>query len=739
MVGVLSFTSRLFRSSAAADKPQVVCKPGHVTVRSKPLFGGDEASILDFFERVFCIREVESLAIDRERQVAEFRFDERRISVHLLLEKLAAAFRLPLNQRPTAVTRQLLRDGALTRYARLSRCGDHLSTWEVVHEIPGRLRIRHDRIRGEADLCKRLEHWLVALEGVHKAHASSLTGTVVVDFHPDPITRNAILHRADEVLDNPEVEPPMDDTPPTTKNALAASTLGLAVVGELAFPVLLPVTAGLLIYWNLKAIKYAAIQLRRREIGLPTLHTTILACTLGTGQFVAAALMNWMACYWRRQSFETLKSTRQRLLGSLQPEMRIVQQFREGIDIEIPAERLTIGDVVSIREGEIVPADGTIIDGYAVIDEGLLREGEGLAAKKAGDRVFASSTVLEGAIRIHVSRTGAETRAASIIRAVHCASIPTPGLVAATEHGEESANKVVTPTIAAAGVGLLVGDLLTAGAILRPDYSSGPSLASSLQTLEDIIECLDHGVLVRDPKALERLMNVDVILLDDHPAIRNAVESAAGVVRYLRLRFKVRIGIVSHDSEANIEAFAAHIEADFIHAGMTPRDKLELIQELQDKGRTVAYVGNGQTNPSLVAEADVGISIAGDLNLAADKAPIIILRTDPLAIARLWDIAQVHARELSSADDGVLIPNVVCILGAFLFGFTSLYSVVISNFGTWTVFRRQAGELRGFEEFYLNRRVRHLQITDAMHQSGVHPLGNALNGAATKSRTEAAS
>ncbi|MHB1558822.1 MAG: HAD family hydrolase, partial [Isosphaeraceae bacterium] len=88
-----------------------------------------------------------------------------------------------------------------------------------------------------------------------------------------------------------------------------------------------------------------------------------------------------------------------------------------------------------------------------------------------------------------------------------------------TAPGEAFARRAVGPTLAAAGIGLAIGDLATASAILRPDYATGPGLGASIETLHDIAECALEGVVIRDASAFRRIAEADVFLFDDHPIL----------------------------------------------------------------------------------------------------------------------------------------------------------------------------------------------------------------------------
>ena len=94
---------------------------------------------------------------------------------------------------------------------------------------------------------------------------------------------------------------------------------------------------------------------------------------------------------------------------------------------------------------------------------------------------------------------------------------------------ETFANHAVGPTLATAGFGLLVGDLTAVGAILRPDYATGPGVAFSLETLRNAALCARRGIVVRRPDVFERLARVNLIVIDDDPALSRLELEVTGV------------------------------------------------------------------------------------------------------------------------------------------------------------------------------------------------------------------
>ena len=238
---------------------------------------------------------------------------------------------------------------------------------------------------------------------------------------------------------------------------------------------------------NLSTFRAAGRQLLRGQLGLPVLYTSIVAATLASGQFIASAAMNLMLTFWGRRYATELTSARRRLLGQIAQQPRFVRLATpepDGTFVEVLVDDLKSNDVIVVSAGERIPADGQVKKGQALVDERLVRGIDGLSCKQPDDLVFAGSTVRLGELHVEVLRTGADTQAAALLRATLGATAATLESSTPSVHGAPFAEPTVAPTMAMAGIGLLVGDISTAGAILRPDYATGPGLAFPLEAVQ---------------------------------------------------------------------------------------------------------------------------------------------------------------------------------------------------------------------------------------------------------------
>ena len=176
--------------------------------------------------------------------------------------------------------------------------------------------------------------------------------------------------------------------------------------------------------------------------------------------------------------------------------------------------------MIIVTSGERIPVDGRVLRGRGLVDERMIRGAHGLSRKQPDDEVFAGSFVLLGELYIEVLQRGPETQVARLGRIMLEATTMPHGERTPSLRGEEFAEQAVAPTMAIAGLGLLIGDLSTTGAILRPDYATGPGAAFPLETLQAIALSLRHGILIRNPEAIERLATANVLIVEHHPAPR---------------------------------------------------------------------------------------------------------------------------------------------------------------------------------------------------------------------------
>jgi cation transport ATPase len=784
----------------------VCCRDGVVRVSSPDVFSVRGGRWQAFLERVLSLPDIESVEVDRLAGTAEIRQVSQTARLAGFLERLSAALAAPSPEETEASVSKLHSYLAGRSRFRLFRRGPSLSTWEIVHESPGRLRVRDAELRNSPAAAQRIESDLRLQKGIRDISISSYTGSVVIHYDAALADRGAILACLDE---SARVGGMIAcESLPRPKQWLSANaTLALAAAGTLLYPPLLPVSAVVLVASNIGTFQNAWRQICRRQVSLPLLHTAIVGATLASGGFLASSLMNWLLVYWQDRRTRLTEAGRQVLSSSVCLPRASAWVVRDGVELETRVEKLQRGDVVAVREGDLIPADGRIVSGSAVLEEHLVVGMNRLVCLAAGDGVHEGSRVVEGELRIEVVRSGEATIATTIGRTLTAAaSVDSNGNASAPP---EFAERAVSPVLMTAGLGLLVGDATVAAAVLRPDYATGPAIYGSLTLIDQLRACFDEGIVVRRPAAFDRMADADLFLFDHDRLLearlvqledvhvagewsareileyaacgmsalndprRRAVTAAnllnGGIGRHLRITYRaggieyallgreirieglaradaqgfspltvfingvragsltfcqgsgcsaaaaihelrtqggLRVGLVSSAPAAEAKQLATALGVDEVHLCPTVEAKADLICLLRTDGRRVVFVGDCHNNAAAAAAANLGVNSSPDPAWMADPSGVWLVQPEFERLVQLREMAQAMRRDARFEQGLVLIPNVVCIAGAFFFGFTSLIAVILSNLGTYSVYSRTRTTLRRTERRLLERRSR---------------------------------
>ena len=155
---------------------------------------------------------------------------------------------------------------------------------------------------------------------------------------------------------------------------------------------------------------------------------------------------------------------------------------------------------------------------------------------------------------------------------------------------------------------------------------------------------------------------------------------AARVIGALRCKGKENY-ILTGDSQRVADHVAAQlgIEPQHIYAETFPDRKVEIIQRLQEAGRTVVFVGEGINDVAALAHADVSISFTSGSDIARETADVVLLDDDLRGITHAIDIAQRAVEIIYQNTAIVAIPNISVVLAGIIFALDPVLAVVISN------------------------------------------------------------
>jgi heavy metal translocating P-type ATPase len=213
---------------------------------------------------------------------------------------------------------------------------------------------------------------------------------------------------------------------------------------------------------------------------------------------------------------------RDRLTALLEPAAPTARRITADGERETPAAELQPGDLVRVRPGEEIPADGIIRDGAASVEQAVLTGESAPVCRSAGDPVLAGAVDRDGVLTVEVTQAGEQTRRgriAALVRATLLSRGRTQRLV-----DRVSAVFVGATTAVAAGTfaywagrdedGATTTALMNALAVVLAACPCALGLATPLATVAGVSAALRHGALLREADALERLASIRHVAFD---------------------------------------------------------------------------------------------------------------------------------------------------------------------------------------------------------------------------------
>lgn len=476
--------------------------------------GGGHSHLELFLERVFSRQEISSAIIHTgSASRVDLHFDARRCSFKQALTVLAEA--LSGNQAAqdgVILPRVAPLETAKDRHGVLHfhRYGHFVTGFQVISERIGFLRVKNPALYRKNALCEAVERELMSVLGVDRYKTHALNCTVQVDYDPRRLTRNQIIEILDIALANAEHQAELDKL--DLDLAICGGSLVVAGVAQLAVPALLPVSAAIFAYTTLPSFQGAyEVLVKERRLGVDLLDAVVVVGCLATLQVVPGAVLALCLSFGRMLVKKTEDNSKKLLLSAFGKQPRFVWLYKNGVETEVSLDKLEQGDTVVVHTGDMVPVDGHIVEGMAMIDQHALTGESTPAEKGVGDRVFASTIMVAGKIYVSVEKAGSETASAKISQILN----DTAGYKLSSQNvGERLADTAVAPTLVLGAVALATMGPAGGVAVLNSDMGTGIRMAAPLAMLSTLALCAQKGILVKDGRALELMNKVDTVLFD---------------------------------------------------------------------------------------------------------------------------------------------------------------------------------------------------------------------------------
>ena len=378
------------------------------------------------------------------------------------------------------------------------------------------------------------------------------------------------------------------------------------------------------VYGGLVFIRGAWGELAERKPGMMTLISLAIIVAFGTSLAATFGLFE-IEVWWEVASLITIM-----VLGHWL-EMRAISQARGALDAlaallpdtaervsgadaqTVPLSELRVGDVVLVRPGARVPADGTVAEGSADVDESMITGESRTVSKGPGGKVIAGTVASGGSLRVRITAVGEQTALSGIMRLVAAAQASG----SRTQALADRAAAILFYVAVASGTITLAywwlsGDkehaLIRTATVLIIACPHALGLAIPLVIAISTSLGAQNGLLVKDRLALERARNLDMVIFDKTGTLTRGSPALSGLATVLG------------GNESDLVAYASAVEANSEH----PLAKA-IVTEGKRRNLPTLQAANFEAIPGRGAQAQVNgknVIIGGPRLLTEGKVTV---------------------------------------------------------------------------------------------------------------------
>lgn len=422
----------------------------------------------------------------------------------------------------------------------------------IKHEIPGRIRVHMVQPKMTFEEADILLYYLVNLENVTKAKVYERTQDAVIYYEKE---RREIIKALQKFgYDRVTVPEGLTEHSGRQMNAEYQEKLLMKVVMRFGGKFLIP--APVRAVWtgvrSLKYLQQGIASLKKGRLEVAALDATAIGVSiLRRDMNTASSIMFLLGIGELLEEWTHKKS-----VGDLARDMSLnvgkIWLLREEQEILVPAKQIEPEDLVVVRMGNVIPFDGVVSCGEAMVNQASMT-GEAVPVKKTEESyVYAGTVVEEGELIICVKAVSKATRFEKIVTMIEESEKLKSNL---ESHAEHLADQLVPYTLAGTILTwLLTKNVTKALAVLMVDFSCALKLAIPISVLSAIREAGAHNITVKGGKYMEAATNATTIVFDKTGTLTEARPTVRKVVSFCE------------QSEDELLRMAACLEEHFPHS-----------------------------------------------------------------------------------------------------------------------------------------------------------------------------
>ena len=424
--------------------------------------------------------------------------------------------------------------------------------FKIEHEIRGRVRLHICQKRMTCRQADQLEYFLTKLNGVTSAKVVERNQDVVICYSDN---REEML-RAIQRFSYEKAEAPESYLQNSGRemNGEYWEKMVNYVVLHYGKKIFLPLPVRTFLT-TLKSVKYiwkGVRTLAKCRIEVPVLDATAIGVSMLRGDFSTASSVMFLLGFGEILEDWTHKKSVDDLARSMSLNVSKVWLITEDSEVQVGTDEFKPGDRVRIHMGTVIPFDGIVTEGEAMVNEASLTGESMPVAKHESSYVYAGTVMEEGELTIRVKETSGSTKFEKIVTMIE----ETEKLKSAVESkAEHLADRLVPYTLAGTALTYaLTRNVTKALSILMVDFSCALKLAMPISVLAAIREANAHHITVKGGKFLEAVAEADTIVFDKTGTLTKAQPTVVDVVSF------------NGDSKENLLRLAACMEEHFPHS-----------------------------------------------------------------------------------------------------------------------------------------------------------------------------
>ncbi|TRN00404.1 cadmium-translocating P-type ATPase, partial [Sulfolobus sp. F1] len=405
------------------------------------------------------------------------------------------------------------------------------------------------RVEVNPEELPKIEKKLIETKGVIDVNSNASLGTITIEYNPLVITKEDILREAKikgEILSSEKSE--KDITYREFKD------LSRRLIVGIIFSILSLVFTHYSLFLSIPVVYYSGLRFHRgayRALKNKSTNMDVLVSLSSNVMWISSIFLPNHPFFMDSAlliTFVLIGKTLEAYIKARMSSDIIVEPYKARLKDGrlVDSSKLNVGDVIIVKSGERIPADGIIDNGEGEVDESILTGEQKPLLKKKGDSVLAGSVLANGYLEIYVTRNWDRSyimQLTQTVREAYNARVSIQGLV-------DKVSEVFVPTIITISIitfltwrfllhSTIISSLLFSVAVLAVACPCALGLATPMAILVRVHRSLKRGIVFRDGNVLEELKNVNLVIFDKTGTITEGKYSIVSKKEFIEGAFEL--------------------------------------------------------------------------------------------------------------------------------------------------------------------------------------------------------